>query len=58
MYFVEVDMYSRELVHAIAGEPEAGCKFGRDGQRNVALVVGSRAVEGRMGCVGSLSDGV
>ena len=44
MCFVEVDMYVGEPVHAIADEPEAGCKFGRDGQRNVALVVGSRAV--------------
>ena len=56
--FVEVDMYVGEPVHTIEDEPEAGCKFGRDGRKNVVLVVGSRVVEGCMDCVGSLDDGV
>ena len=47
-----------ESVHAIAGEPEAGCKFGRDGRRNVALAVDNRVVEGCMDCVDSLGNGV
>jgi len=54
----EVDMYVGEPAHAIVGESEAGCKFGRDGRRNMALAVDNRVVEGCMECVDSLGNGV
>ena len=58
MYYVEVDRYFREPARATVGEPEAGYMSGLDGRRNVVLVVGSRAVEGNLECVGNLGDGV
>ncbi|XP_070014876.1 uncharacterized protein [Nicotiana sylvestris] len=47
-----------ESVHAIAGEPEVGCKFELDGRRNVALVVDNRVVEGCMEWVDNLGNWV